>query len=151
MKIPSAKCEKWSISYRIAHQQFLCHTFVLLANVRLLSQGYVRYFIANGLMDCGISFCSFHSTFWGQLLLQGARPTSTHPALERELEILAAPNVETTVVRAEALEECSIYREEATGHGWRPHGLCRILVPLFLPFRNRVPVELIQRNPVSDL
>lgn len=46
----------------------------------------------------------------------GIAHTSAHPSLEGKLKILATPNIEATVVRAETIKESSIYRKEASGH-----------------------------------
>lgn len=73
-------------------------------------------------------------------------PTSAHPGLERQLEILAAPNVKAAVVRADPLEERSVYGKEAAGHRWRPNRFGRVFVPLFLPLRHRVPIELVDKG-----
>lgn len=75
----------------------------------------------------------------------GIAHTSAHPGLEGELKILATPNIEATVVRAETVKESSIYRKEASGHRRWPYRLRRILVSFFLSLRDCMPVELIQK------
>lgn len=68
--------------------------------------------------------------------------SSAHPGLEGKLEVLAAPDVESGVVGAQLLEEVLVDGEESAGHRRRPDRLRGVPVPLFLPLRDRVPVEL---------
>lgn len=72
--------------------------------------------------------------------------TSAHPGLERQLEVLAAPDVKAAVVRADPLEERSVYGEEAAGHRWRPNRFGRVFVPFLLLLRHRVPIELVDKG-----
>lgn len=77
---------------------------------------------------------------------QNCLRTTAHPRFEGQLEILAAPYIETAVVSAETLEESSIDGEETPGHRRRPDWLGWIAVPLLLPLRDCVPVELTKKN-----
>lgn len=72
--------------------------------------------------------------------------TTAHPGFKRQFEILATPDVKAAVVRADPLEEGSVDREEAAGHRRRPNGFGRVLVPLLLPLRYRVPIELVCKS-----
>lgn len=53
--------------------------------------------------------------------------TSTHPRFEGQLEILATPNVEARVVRAQPVEERLVNGEQAAGHCRGMQRLGRIL------------------------
>lgn len=53
--------------------------------------------------------------------------TAAHPCLERQLQILTAPNIEARIVRAQALEKLTIDGEQTAGHRWRPNRFGRIL------------------------
>lgn len=46
--------------------------------------------------------------------LQGA---AAHPGLEGQLQILAAPDVESGIVGAQAIEELPVDGEQSSGHG----------------------------------
>lgn len=102
-------------------------------------------------MEFDIILIRFLSIFWDKLFWDksftiGVTRTSAHPRFEGELEIFATPNIKPAVVRAETFKESSIYREKASSHRWWPHRLRWILVPLLLPLRNSVPIELIQKS-----
>ena len=46
-------------------------------------------------------------------------PAAAHPHLERELEVLAAPDPEAGVVPAELLEPGAVYGEQSSCVSWR--------------------------------
>lgn len=69
--------------------------------------------------------------------------------LERQLEILSAPDVEARVVCSQTLEECLVNGEEASRHGGASHGLRAVIVSLLLTLGNAVPVELQGRKLVN--
>ena len=64
--------------------------------------------------------------------LQGA---ATHPGLEGELEVLAAPDVEAVVVGTESVKELFVDAEQPSGHGGRGHRLGSVRVLLLLVIR----------------
>ena len=75
---------------------------------------------------------------------------AAHPRLEAELEVLAAPDVETVVVGPEPVEELLVDAEQSPGHGGRGHGLRRVRVLLLLVVGDGVPVEL-QKNILNTV
>ena len=75
--------------------------------------------------------------------------TTQSTDLERQLQILAAPNIEAGVIAAEALEELLVDGEKPPRHGGGVHRLRGVLVPVPLPLRDAVPVELAHRGEVS--
>ena len=62
---------------------------------------------------------------------------------KRHLEVLAAPDIHSLVVRADLVEVLPVDGEEAAGHGGRPQRLRTVPVtPVHLPLRNTIPTEV---------
>ena len=62
---------------------------------------------------------------------------------KRHLEVLAAPDIHSLVVRADLVEVLPVDGEEAAGHGGRPQRLRTVTVaPVHLALRDAIPTEV---------